>query len=144
MGSWTATHPRTLTPVPLNPASADWIPWMPSPPLVPDEGFIDTAHLKRMTLGDEALQREVLTLFVRQSTDLVARLANFPADMAAIAHTLKGSARGIGAFPAASSAERLERCADRRSANDAISELKEALSGTVRAIDDLLSVPRKN
>ena len=117
---------------------------MPSPPLVPDEGFIDTAHLTRMTLGDAALQREVLTLFVRQSADLVARMTGFPADMAAIAHTLKGSARGIGAFSAASSAERLERSTDPRAARAALSELKDAISGTVRAIDDLLATPRKN
>jgi len=128
-----------FAPVQLNHASADWIPWMPSPPLVPDEGFIDTAHLQRMTLGDEALQREVLTLFVRQSVDLVARMATFPADMAAIAHTLKGSARGIGAFSAAASAERLEQVSDRgAAARVALTELKDAISGTVRAIDDIL------
>src|SRR5205807_10072502 len=132
------TDPRTFAPVPLNSASADWIPWMPSPPLVPDEGFIDTAHLRRMTLGDEALRREVLTLFVRQSADLVARMATFPADMAAIAHTLKGSARGIGAFSAAASAERLEQINDRYAARAALTELKDAISGTVRAIDDIL------
>jgi HPt (histidine-containing phosphotransfer) domain-containing protein len=130
--------PRTFAPVPLNPASADWIPWMPSPPLVPDEGFIDTAHLDRMTLGDEALQREVLSLFVRQSADLVARMATFPADMAAMVHTLKGSARGIGAFSAAASAERLERSIEQGGAPAAYSELREAISGTVRAIDDIL------
>jgi HPt (histidine-containing phosphotransfer) domain-containing protein len=124
--------------VPLNPAVHDWIPWMPSPPLVPDEGFIDTAQLTRMTLGDTALQREVLTLFVRQSTDLVARMSTFPADMAAIAHTLKGSARGIGAFSAAASAERLERSTDQRAASAALSELKDTISATMRAIDDLL------
>ncbi len=131
-------HPRIFAPVPLNPAVHDWIPWMPSPPLVPDEGFIDTAHLTRMTLGDTALQREVLTLFARQSADLVARMSTFPADMAAIAHTLKGSARGIGAFSAAASAERLERSTDRRAASAALSELKDTISGTMRAIDDLL------
>jgi HPt (histidine-containing phosphotransfer) domain-containing protein len=136
--------PRILAPVPLNPASTDWIPWMPSPPLVPDEAFIDTAHLKRMTMGDDALEREVLTLFVRQSADLVARMATFPADMAAIAHTLKGSARGIGAFSAAASAERLEQVSDRYAARAALTELKDAISGTVRAIDDLLATSRKN
>lgn len=125
--------------MPLNPASADWIPWMPSPPLAPDEGYIDTAHLTRMTLGDELLQREVLTLFVRQSAELVARMSTFPADMAAIAHTLKGSARGIGAFSAAISAERLERATDRSAARAALSELKEAISETVRAIDEILA-----
>lgn len=130
--------------MPLNPASADWIPWMPSPPLVPDGDYIDTAHLTRMTLGDELLQREVLTLFVRQSAELVARMSTFPADMAAIAHTLKGSARGIGAFSAATSAERLERATDRGAARAALSELKDAISGTVRAIDEILAIPRKN
>ena len=129
--------------MPLNPAFAE-IPWMPSPPLVPDEGFIDTAHLDRATLGDEALQREVLTLFKRQSADLVARMATFPADMAAIAHTLKGSARGIGAFSAAALAERLECSTDRGAARAAFSELKDAISGTVREIDDLLASSRKN
>ena len=128
--------------VPLTPAAADRIPWMLSPPLVPDRGFIDTAHLRRMTLGDELLEREVLTLFVRQSTDLLARMSTFPADMAAIAHTLKGSARGIGAFSAATSAERLEQSTDRRAASAALAELKDAISGTVREIDELLAIPR--
>ncbi len=127
-----------------NPALADWIPWMPSPPLVPEQGFIDTAHLTRVTLGDEALQREVLTLFVRQSTELIARMSTFPADLAAIAHTLKGSARGIGAFSAAASAERLEQSTNSREARVVLSELKDVISGTVRAIDELLAIPRRN
>jgi HPt (histidine-containing phosphotransfer) domain-containing protein len=130
--------------VPLNSASSDWIPWMPSPPLIPEEGFIDTVHLTRMTLGDAALQREILALFVQQSADLVARMSTFPADMAAIAHRLKGSAQGIGAFSAAASAERLERSTDPRTARAALSELKDAISGTVREIDGILSTPRKN
>ncbi len=134
----------TFAQVPLNPATADWIPWMASPPLVPDEGFIDTTHLTRMTLGDEVLKREVLTLFVRQSADLLARMAAFPADMVAIAHTLKGSARGIGAFSVASVAERLEQTTDRAAARAALSELKDVISGTVREIDALLAIPRRN
>jgi HPt (histidine-containing phosphotransfer) domain-containing protein len=135
-------HPRNDCPVPLNSAFSDWIPWMPSPPLAPDEGYIDTVHLTQMTLGDEVLKREVLTLFVRQSADLVARMATFPADMAAIAHTLKGSARGIGAFSAATSAERLEQAGDRGAARAALSELKDTISETVRAIDEILAIPR--
>jgi HPt (histidine-containing phosphotransfer) domain-containing protein len=71
-------------------------------------------------------------------------MATFPADMAAIAHTLKGSARGIGAFSAAASAERLERSADRGAARTAFAALKDAISGTVREIDDLLATSRKN
>ena len=36
---------------------------MPSPPLVPDQTAIDTAHLRQMTLGERSLEREVLSLF---------------------------------------------------------------------------------
>jgi hypothetical protein len=125
--------------VPLNPYPADRIEWMPSPPLVPDEVLLDTGHLAQITLGDAGLQREVLTLFVRQSADLMDRLSSLPADAAAIAHTLNGSARGIGAFSAAACAERLERSAgDRRASIAALAELKDVVSGTVLAIKDLL------
>jgi len=77
--------------------------WMPSPPLVPDEA-IDLAHLKRMTLSEPALEDEVLSLFVTQSGDLMRRLNALPGDAAALAHTLKGSARAIGAFRVADAA----------------------------------------
>ena len=40
------------------------IEWMPSPPLVPDDGPIDFDHLRRMTLGDAGLEQEVLAMFV--------------------------------------------------------------------------------
>jgi HPt (histidine-containing phosphotransfer) domain-containing protein len=81
--------------------------WMPSPPLVPDEA-IDFAHLKRMTLGEPALEDEVLSLFAGQSSDLMRRLNALPEDAAALAHTLKGSARAIGAFRVADAARDVE------------------------------------
>jgi HPt (histidine-containing phosphotransfer) domain-containing protein len=84
------------------------VEWMPSPPLVPDLEPIDDAHLARMTLGDRALEREVLTLFAAQSAGLMATLSSWPADAAALAHTLKGSARAIGAFAVAEAAADLE------------------------------------
>lgn len=77
--------------------------WMPSPPLVPDEA-IDLAHLKRMTLGEPALEDEVLSLFATQSGELMRRLHALPEDAPALAHTLKGSARAIGAFRVADAA----------------------------------------
>ena len=70
---------------------------MPSPPLAPDDGPIDFEHLKRMTLGDADLEHEVLAMFAAQSARLIEALANMPPEAAAIAHTLKGSARAIGA-----------------------------------------------
>lgn len=82
--------------------------WMPSPPLVPDDQAIDVQHLGRMTLGEPALEAEVLALFAAQSGDLVSRLKGLPADAAALAHTLKGSARAIGAFRVADAALGLE------------------------------------
>jgi HPt (histidine-containing phosphotransfer) domain-containing protein len=84
------------------------IDWMPSPPLAPDDGPIDFEHLKRMTLDDSGLEQEVLAMFAAQSAKLMAALAAVPADAPALAHTLKGSARAIGAFGVAEAAARLE------------------------------------
>jgi len=86
----------------------DRIEWMPSPPLVPDFEPIDEAHLAKMTLGDAALEREVLNLFAAQAASLMAMLSAWPADAAALVHTLKGSARAIGAFAVADAAADLE------------------------------------
>ena len=112
---------------------------MPSPPLVPDDGPIDTAHLKRMTLGDAGLEREVLAMFAGQAVRLIEALAAWPADAAEIAHTLKGSARAIGAFRVADAAEGLE--ATIRHGDDpaeALARLKEAVAEARAAIDVIL------
>jgi len=90
------------------PLHLERIEWMPSPPLAPDDGPIDFEHLKRMTLGDAGLEQEVLAMFAAQSAQLMATLATVPADAGALAHTLKGSARAIGAFGVAEAAARLE------------------------------------
>ena len=67
---------------------------------------IDTEHLARMTLGERSLEREVLELFGRQADMLLPRIRRGdPALAAASAHTLKGSAVGIGAFGVARAAE---------------------------------------
>jgi HPt (histidine-containing phosphotransfer) domain-containing protein len=73
---------------------------------------IDQVHLERMTLGDRSLEREVLEIFARQTAMTLQRIAGAgPARTAAAAHTLKGSARGIGAWRVAAAAERLENAA---------------------------------
>jgi HPt (histidine-containing phosphotransfer) domain-containing protein len=81
---------------------------IPPPPLVTGEAPIDVDHLARMTLGDGALRREVLAMFLRQTGDLLVELAARPREGAALAHTLKGSARAIGAIRVAACAEALE------------------------------------
>src|SRR5579863_911527 len=77
---------------------------------------IDEDHLGRMTLGDRQLEREVLEIFVRQTVIMLERIAGAdPALAAATAHTLMGSARGIGAWRVAQAAERLEQAAGGKS-----------------------------
>ena len=115
------------------------IEWMPSPPLVPDDGPIDFDHLKRMTLGDAGLEQEVLAMFLAQSARLVSTLAAMPSDAAALAHTLKGSARAIGAFAVAEAASRLEAAIGSGSdARTPLAELGDAVSLTRAAIEPLL------
>ena len=118
------------------------IDWMPSPPLVPDDGPIDIAHLRRMTLGDAALEREVLTMFAVQASRLVETLAANPADAGALAHKLKGSARAIGAFAVADAAARFETLiTGGQDAAEALSELDDAVAQARGAIEDVLRQP---
>ncbi|MFY9627345.1 MAG: Hpt domain-containing protein [Methylocystis sp.] len=77
---------------------------------------IDLVHLSRQTLGDSALEGELLTLFDRQALQFSTRLG---ASMAAgegkwrgdLAHTLKGSASAVGAFMVADAAAAYETAA---------------------------------
>ena len=89
--------------------------WGEASPHLPDmtqTAVLDRNHLGHITLGDEALEREVLGLFHRQAAMLLGRMANqSPRAIAAMAHTLTGSARGIGAWQVAAAAEAVERAA---------------------------------
>jgi HPt (histidine-containing phosphotransfer) domain-containing protein len=83
-----------------------------APPLSPGQPAVDLAHLARMTLGEKALEREVLELFERQADMLLAHMAaEDPRMLGALAHTLAGSASGIGAWRVAEAATALERAA---------------------------------
>jgi HPt (histidine-containing phosphotransfer) domain-containing protein len=121
------------------PLHLERIAWMPSPPLAPDDGPIDLAHLARMTLGDAGLEREVLAMFSAQAVRLIGSLAELPADAGALAHTLKGSARAIGAFRVAESAESLEAALGHGDdVHEALADLKEAIMQARAAIDEML------
>jgi HPt (histidine-containing phosphotransfer) domain-containing protein len=107
------------------------------------EAAIDEDHLGRMTLGDRKLEREVLEIFVRQTVMMLERIAGAePALAAASAHTLTGSARGIGARRVARAAEWLERAArdnsDAAELDRAAEELKAAAIEASAAIAALL------
>ena len=121
------------------PLHLERIDWMPSPPLAPDDGPIDTGHLAHMTLGDASLEREVLAMFSAQAAGLVGKLATLPSDALVLAHTLKGSARAIGAFAVADAAAVMEAAI--RAANDpqpALAELAGAVAEARTAIDAIL------
>jgi len=118
------------------PPALQRIEWMPSPPLAPDDAPIDVAHLKRMTLGDAGLEREVLAMFSAQAVRLIGTLAGLAPDAAALAHTLKGSARAIGAFRVAGSLETAIRSGDHQA--QSLTELKVAIAEVRMAIDTLL------
>ena len=121
------------------PLHLERIEWMPSPPLAPDDGPIDFEHLQRMTLGDAGLEQEVLAMFSAQAARLVDTLAAMPADAGALAHTLKGSARAIGAFAVADAAARLEAAiASGSDPSDALAELGEAVAEARAAIEAVL------
>jgi HPt (histidine-containing phosphotransfer) domain-containing protein len=112
---------------------------MPSPPLAPDDGPIDFEHLKRMTLGDAGLEQEVLAMFAAQSATLLGTLATMPADAPALAHTLKGSARAIGAFAVADAAARLEAViSGGADPADQLTELTDAVALARTAIEAVL------
>jgi HPt (histidine-containing phosphotransfer) domain-containing protein len=115
-----------------------------APSIAPIEQPIDLAHLHRMTLGERSLEREVLQLFCRQTEILIARMRTAkPAVTAASAHTLIGSARGIGAWRVAAAAELVERAAtsETRKLRGALAALIATIDEAKVTIADLLRAP---
>lgn len=76
----------------------------------PPKAELDLAFLELQVLSDPELEQEVLTLFLNQARDVLARMGlEDEAQRSNSAHLLKGSARGIGAFAAADAAATFER-----------------------------------
>lgn len=74
---------------------------------------IDHAHFERQTMGDAALQAEVLGLLAEQMKSARAAMSDAsPAERAALAHGLKGAARGVGAFSLADCCDAIEKAPD--------------------------------
>jgi HPt (histidine-containing phosphotransfer) domain-containing protein len=86
-------------------------------------------------------------MFVRQTDELLRRLAARAGDGAALAHTLKGYARAIGAFRVAACAEALEgaiRQAGDPSRGDpsrALAELDAVVAEARSSIEAILARP---
>ena len=100
---------------------------------------IDLEHLARYTGGEKDLNGEILRLFDGQVTGMVAELNALLASRDSkrwreIAHTIKGAARGIGAFEMGEAAAKAEPVnpADSAEAEAAIQKLEHEAQ-TVRA-----------
>jgi HPt (histidine-containing phosphotransfer) domain-containing protein len=112
-----------------------------APEAAAENAAIDRGHLSRMTFGDHSLEREVLQLFDRQAELLMERMrASEPAAVATLAHTLKGSAAGIGASRVARAAAAAELAASRAPAECslAIAELARSVEEARAQIAGLL------
>lgn len=116
-------------------------------PAAPPQGAqpaLDFDHLQRFTLGDRSLEREVLDLFRDQVRSSIARLraSSDDATWRLIAHTLKGSAAGVGAWPmreAAECAERLSGVERSTQGPGAVDAIEGAFADAERLIADFLA-----
>lgn len=109
---------------------ADWQPQR----IEPDCPWpVDRTHLARYTLGDVALEREVLQLFMAETPQRVGSLktARSEKEWKMAAHTLKGSARAIGAWKLSKLAQHAERFSgpkDGAACTEVICQLEEAVA----------------
>ncbi|MGU3537033.1 Hpt domain-containing protein [Methylobacterium sp. A54F] len=101
---------------------------------------LDASHLAEQTGGDQVLASELLGLFAaqcRRLAPLIEAEAAPASERADFAHTLKGSALGVGAFPVARAAEAIEdalRSGCAVAAEDLIG-LADAVSAVLAAIE---------
>lgn len=72
---------------------------------------IDIRHLDQYVFGDRALLDEILTIFIDQASMWIDRMEVDldDKDWHLAAHTLKGAARGVGAWALGEAAERAEK-----------------------------------
>lgn len=81
--------------------------------VLPEGRALDLVHLSRQTLGDRALEVELLGLFDKQAGQIIGRLESGLCSSDRkwrhdLSHTLKGSARAIGAVRVAAAAQSYE------------------------------------
>lgn len=85
-----------------------------APTALDGQPAIDMAHLSRQSLGDHALEVELLHLFDIQAGRIATELGmpdpkkDVRAERMDLAHTLKGSARAVGATRVGAACEALE------------------------------------
>jgi HPt (histidine-containing phosphotransfer) domain-containing protein len=101
------------------------------------EPAVDLVHLARQTDGDSALQQELLALFDKQLTSLLAQSSDGSAERrrrADAAHQLKGSALAVGAGAVARAAAAVETAlAGGAAGPEAVESALAALAAAVEA-----------
>ena len=97
---------------------------------------LDAAHLSEMTAGDIALQREVAGLFFTQAAAWDEKLAapEPQTDWKILAHTMKGSAKGLGLSKLAETSARVEAAAANGVSPAQCAELRATLHEAVDAL----------
>ena len=100
---------------------------------------IDLVHLAKQTLGDRSLEQEVLRLFLTQMGVYMERVENATTheERFAASHTIKGSARNIGAWDVADVAAHLESAAEDEITAD-VKALRNALDEACEFISSIL------
>jgi len=96
---------------------------------------IDLIHLGKQTMGDRALEQEVLSLFVHQALQVRDQIAHaVDGERLRLAHGLKGSARGVGAFAIADCAGEIEESPEDESILERLASLIEEARDFIAAI----------
>ena len=108
---------------------------------------VDLAHLARYTGGDRTLNAEILRLFDGQVNAMVGELQDILQQCDArkwreVTHTIKGAARGVGAFAmgeAAAAAEPVDLAANHDRALEVIEALRNEGEAVQAFIADYLA-----
>lgn len=104
-------------------------------------GVLDRAHFDHMTGGDRALQLEIIDLLRAQAPQLDEEFSSASAGWRAGAHTLKGSARGIGLATLALACEAAEAAPSSSSA-EALEHLRAELAEALAALEQFAAEAR--
>ena len=94
---------------------------------------IDLTHLARQTMGDRELEREILEMFVEQALAVRDKIREADREQRLfLAHSLKGSASGVGAVVIAQCAAAIESdpCGD---------GALQRLAGSIDAVRDFVA-----
>lgn len=117
-----------------------------APKDVPAAQVLDLKHLDHQTLGDPALRRDVLQLFVDETPRFIADLkaATDSGSWRMAVHTLKGVSLNLGAFRLAQlcrSFETAEAAGTQRQKQEAAEQIAGAILEARSAIADTLRPP---